>query len=159
MQLKLFFIFLVLSAWGTIRAQETIIEALETPSTNEGIIEIKSNPSITALLGKPSLKITSESGNYDIIKVNGYRIQIFMGNDPKKSRAEAFDKQNLIRSVFPDIETYVDYDAPNWKTLAGDFVMQEEASLFKEILQREFPQFGKEMYVVANKVNIPVEKE
>jgi hypothetical protein len=158
MKLKLFSFFLVLLSWGTAVAQETIIEALEKPLMNEGFVEIKSSPLITALLGKPISKTTEESGNYDIIKVNGYRIQVFMGNDPKKSRAEAFEKQNLIHSSFPDVETYVDYDAPNWKTLAGDFVMQEEASLFKEALQKEFPQFGKEMYVVTDKINIRVEK-
>ncbi|MDR2057678.1 MAG: hypothetical protein LBP83_05245 [Dysgonamonadaceae bacterium] len=159
MQRKLFFFFLVFCLSNiTLKAQNTIINALESPVVGEGIIKIQSDPSITALLGKPNSKITAESGNYDIIKVNGFRIQVFMGNDPKNSRAEAFDKQNLIRSIFSDMETYVTYDAPNWKTLVGDFVTREEASLFKETLQKEFPQFGKEMYVVMDKINIRVEK-
>jgi hypothetical protein len=157
MTLKLFSFFLVLSGLTPIWAQKTIIEALETPIVNEGIIIIKSDPSIIALLGKPNSKMT-ESESYTAVKMNGFRIQVFMGNDPKKSRAEALEKQSHIRSAFPDMETYVDYDAPNWKTLAGDFMTQEEASLFKETLQKEFPQFGKEMYVVAGQINIYVEK-
>jgi hypothetical protein len=158
MSLKLFSFLLVLSSLAPVRAQETIIDALESPSTNEGIIEIKSEPSITNLLGRPDSKITAESENYTVVKINGFRIQVFMGNDPKKSRAEAFDKQNLIRSAFPDMETYINYDTPNWKVLAGDFLTQEEAGFFKETLQKEFPQFGKEMYVVMDKINLRIEE-
>jgi hypothetical protein len=147
-----------LSGLATIGAQETIIEALETPLMNEGLIEIDCDPAIAALLGKPSSRVKSDSDNYDVIKTNGFRILVFMGNDPKKSRVEAFDKQSLIRSIFPDMGTYVTYNAPNWRTLVGDFMTQEEASLFKETLLKEFPQLGKEMYVVTDKINIPVEK-
>jgi hypothetical protein len=158
MRFRLFSFFLILSGLTSAWAQETIIEALEIPLMGEGIIVIKSELAITNLLGRPNSKITTESEGYTAVKMNGFRILVFMGNDPKKSRSEAVDKQNSIRSVFPDMETYINYDAPNWKTLAGDFMTQEEASLFKEILQKEFPQFGKEMYVVADKINVYVEK-
>jgi hypothetical protein len=42
--------------------------------------------------------------------------------------------------------------------LVGDFITREEATFFKEILQKEFPQFGKEMYIVTDRINMSVEK-
>jgi hypothetical protein len=160
MKLKLFlfsFVF-VSSSFNLTWAQETIIEALETLVANEGSIEIDSDPAITALLGKPNAKMKSDSGNYDIIKVNGFRILVFIGNNPKKSKTEAFDRQNQIKTAFSDTETYITYDSPNWRVLVGDFITREEATFFKEMLQKEFPNFGKEMYIVADKINMPVEK-
>jgi hypothetical protein len=158
MALKLFSFFLVLSGLTPIWAQKTIIEALEIPLMNEGVIDIKSDSLITALIGKPNSKIPKESGNYDIIRLNGFRLQVFMGNDPKKSKAEALDRQNQIKTTLENTEAYVFYDSPNWRVLVGDFMTREEATFFKEILRKEFPQFGKEMYIVADKINMPVEK-
>jgi hypothetical protein len=160
MKLKLFLFsfFLCGLTPNLIRAQETIVDALEIFVANEGQIEIDSDSAITALLGKPSSKIKSDSSNYEVVKINGYRILVFMGNDPKRSKAEAFNRQNQIQIAFPDTETYITYDSPNWRVLVGDFVTREDATSFKEILQKEFPQFGKEMYIIADKINMSIEK-
>jgi hypothetical protein len=138
--------------------QETIINTLELSDDGAGRIVVKSDPAITALIGKPSSKVKSDSDNYDIVKANGFRVLVFLGNDPKKSRSEAFARQNLIKTTFIDMATYIDYDAPNWKVLAGDFVTREDATLFKEKLQKEFPQFGKEIYIINDKINLFIEK-
>jgi hypothetical protein len=150
--------FLASSAWNLLWAQETIVEALETPLMNEGVIEIDTDPAITNLLGKPSFNTKADLGSNDVIKASGFRILAFMGNDPKKSKAEALDRQNQIKAVFGEVETYILYDPPNWRVLVGDFVTREEATFFKETLQKEFTQFGKEMYIVADKINVSVEK-
>jgi hypothetical protein len=160
MKLKIFLFFLLLasSAGSLIQAQETIVDALKTPFMNEGLVEIDVDPAITALFGKPGFNTKTDSANYDMIKVNGFRILAFMGNDQKKSRTEAFGRQSQIKAVFSDMETYISYDAPNWRVLIGDFVTREEATFFQETLQKEFPQFGKEMYIITDKVNVPIAK-
>ena len=140
-------------------AQDTIVNDLEsTASASEGVIEVKSDPAITALLGKPNAKAGESSSFYGPRQTSGFRIQVYMGNNPKKSRSEAFNKESLIKSVFIDLATYVDYNAPNWKLLVGDFMTKEEATLFKDVLQNEFPELKREMYIVAEEINIPAEK-
>jgi hypothetical protein len=141
-----------------LQAQETIVDTLESQVANEGVIEIESDPAITALLGKPGNKAKTVSENQDRVKIPGFRIQIFMGNNRSRSRTDASNKQDQIKSIFPDVETYITYESPNWRLLAGDFITREEALLFKETLQREFPQLGKEMYIVTDQINVPVEK-
>ena len=140
-------------------AQDTIIEALESStSVSEGIIEIKSDPSITALLGKPNAQTGGDANFYGTTQTSGFRIQVYMGNHPRRSRSEAFNKEGLIKSVFVDLATYVGYEAPNWRLLVGDFMTKEEASFSMELLQSEFPELRREMYIVAGKINVFTEK-
>ena len=140
-------------------AQDTIVDALElSTSAFEGVIEIKSDPAITALLGNPNAKKEGNSNSFSTTQTSGFRIQVFMGNHPKNSRPEAFNKETLIKSVFVDLGTYVNYEAPNWKLVVGDFMTREEAAFFKDILQSEFPELKREMYIVADKINILTEK-
>ncbi|GHT78929.1 hypothetical protein AGMMS50262_22100 [Bacteroidia bacterium] len=141
-----------------IQAQTRIIEDLQAQkSDTEGIIKVVSDPAITDLLGSPGNQ-TNSQGNYDYFERTGYRIQVFMGNNPKTARGEATNKQTSIKSAFPDLATYLTYEAPNWKLSAGDFLTREEAAVFKQQLQKQFPEFGKEMYIIVDKVKIPVEK-
>jgi hypothetical protein len=161
MKRKLFlFSFILLSlGFNYLQAQNTIVDDLQSNgSTSDGIIEIETDTQITELIGKPNEQVKVDTNNYDIIKINGFRIQIYMGNDPKRSRGEVFEKQTKIRETHSDVETYVSYEAPNWKLLVGDFTTRDEAILFKEVLRKEFPQFGKEMYVVTSIINVSVEK-
>jgi hypothetical protein len=156
-----FFIAVSLFVLGlnTVQAQKTIVEALQSNSNPaEGIIHIECDPAITALLGTPGNRPNTSSGTFDFVERSGYRIQVFMGNDPSTARSEAFSRQTSIRNAFPDIATYLSYEAPNWKLLAGDFLTREEAAVFKQQLQKEFSYFGKEMYIVVDKIKFSVEK-
>lgn len=134
-----------------------IIEALKSNSnSSEGVIHIESDPAITALIGKPNNQI-ERSGNYGFIERPGFRLQIYMGNNPSRARSESSSRQAAIKEIFPNLGTYLNYEAPNWKLLAGDFISREEATVFKQQLQKEFPQFGKEIYIIVDKIKIPVE--
>jgi hypothetical protein len=152
-------ILLILFSLNEMQAQTSIIEDLQSVSSlSEGVIHIESDAAITALIGTPSSRVSSTSGTSDYAERTGYRIQVFMGSAPSTARSEASSKQAAIRNSFPEIATYLTYNAPNWKLLAGDFLTREEATIFKQQLQREFPQFGREMYIVVDKIKIPVEK-
>jgi hypothetical protein len=156
-----FFIIISLFILGlnTVQAQKTIVEDLQSNSNpSEGTIHIECDPAITALLGTPGSHSSTSSGTSDFVERPGYRIQVFMGNDPGTARSDAFSRQASIRNAFPDIATYLSYEAPNWKLMAGDFLTREEATVFKQQLQKEFPYLGKEMYIVVDKIKFPVEK-
>jgi len=164
----------------------TIIDDLETFVPGEGIIQITSDPKITELIGNvlsetsasekknvSSSTTTSSStsaptptsstpasaranNSTSYAKISGYRILVFMSNDPKMVKTLTH-KGNLIKGAFPDISVYTGYTAPNWKLLAGNFRTKEEADVAKQKLQRAIPELGKEMYVVPDKINIPLQ--
>ena len=157
-----FILFLLLTAgfcFAEIQAQVkqvTIIDDLETFVPGDGIIQIISDPKITALIGILSPETSVGEDNY--IKTNGFRIQVFMSNNSQTARKEITDKSSLIKEIFPEIAIYQDYAAPNWKLLVGDFMTKEEADVFRQKLQKTIPGLGKEMYIVPDKINIPVQK-
>ena len=153
----LFLLFATGFCFSEVQAQEkqaTIIDELETLVPNEGIIWISSDPKITELIGTLSPDISASDKNY--VKTAGYRIQVFMSNDSRTARKEISDKGSLIKGVFPEASIYPEYTSPNWKLLVGDFVSKEEADVFKQKILKSIPELGKEMYIVPDKVNIPM---
>jgi GTP cyclohydrolase I len=137
--------------------QVTIIDELETPVPGEGIVQITSDPKITALIGVLSPEISVNEADY--VKTNGYRILAYMSNNPRTAERELSDKGNLIKEMFPDIAVYKGYTAPNWKLLVGDFMTKEEANVFRQQIKKSIPALGKEMYIVPDKINIPMQKK
>jgi len=158
--MKKIFLFLLFVAGfyvSEVRAQDkqvTIIDDLETLVPNQGIIQIDSDPMITELIGTPSSEMSLNEDNS--VKINGFRIQVFMSNNSKTARKEMMDKLSLISNVFSDMATYQQYTAPNWKLLVGDFRTKEEADVFKQKLLKSIPGLGKEMYIIPDKINIPI---
>ena len=138
--------------------QVTIIDELEKSVPGEGVVKITADPKIKELIGLLSPEISADKENY--ITTKGFRIQVFMSNDPRTARRELTAKINLIREVFSDsdIAVYDDYNRPNWKLLAGDFLTREEADVFRQKLQKTIPQLGKEMYVVQDNIKIPINR-
>ena len=61
-----------------------------------------------------------------------------------------------IKELFPDIPTYVTYNAPFWKLRVGDFRSHEEAYQLMRQLMEAFPDYAKEMYIVKEEVKIPL---
>lgn len=140
---------------------QNIISDLETPKAGEGTVRIICDPEIVELLGMPtSSPRPSESGTASgnaMATAAGYRIQIYMDNSPK-AKNEATRIESLFKETFPNVGTYVRYNAPNWKVLVGDFRTQEEANSFKQSIQGSLPEYGKEMYIIPSRINLPGQK-
>jgi hypothetical protein len=133
-----------------------IIRDLESSVAGEGAIHVECDQKIKDLLGTPAPNAGIEESAY--MKMNGFRIQIFMSNNSKTAKGEAGFREGQIRENFSELATYIVYESPNWKLLAGDFMTKEEAGIFMQRIQKAFPGFGKEMYIVSDKVNIPQQK-
>ena len=97
-----------------------------------------------------------QNGNDIFLKIQGFRTQVFSGNNQRKSKEEAFRKEKEIKELFPDVPTYVTYNAPFWKLRVGDFRSHEEAYQMMRQLMEAFPGFAKEMYIVKEEVKIPL---
>ena len=135
--------------------QVSIIDDLETFVPDEGIIRISSDPKIIELIGLLSPDVSVS--NTDYLKANGFRVQVVMSNNPRTARKEIDNKGNIIKETFPEIGIYKGYTAPNWKLLVGDFLTKSDADAFKEKMLKSIPELGKEMYIVPDKINVPVQ--
>ena len=87
--------------------------------------------------------------------MRGFKIQVFSGNNQRKSKDEAYSKQRLINDRFEDIETVVYFKSPRWILRAGNFRTREEADVMLKEIAKQFPSVGKEMYIVSDTVKIP----
>ncbi|NLZ95472.1 MAG: SPOR domain-containing protein [Bacteroidales bacterium] len=141
------------------QSNESILEELNRHRPAQGNVMVYQDEAIVGILAKPNptaLPVyTSEDGVTQYVKMSGYKIQVFSGNDQRKSKDEAYSKQNLINDRFEELETVVYFTSPRWILRAGNFRTREEADVMMKQITKQFPAFGKEMYIVSDTVKIP----
>ncbi|MDD2476112.1 MAG: SPOR domain-containing protein [Dysgonamonadaceae bacterium] len=137
-----------------------IIEELNARTPGQGNITVYQDEAIKGILAKSApvnLPVfSSGDGSIQYVKLRGYRIQVFSGNDQRKSKNEAYYKQRLINDSFGDMETTVFFKSPRWILRAGNYKTREEADEAMSQLKNQFPSFGKEMYIITDTVKIPL---
>lgn len=84
--------------------------------------------------------------NQSIENLPGYRIQIYNGN----SRDKMNEIQQKFKRTYPEIETYLVYQAPNFKLRAGDFIERIEANKFLVTIRKDYPS----AFLVTEEVKI-----
>lgn len=80
-------------------------------------------------------------------QITGYRLQLFF--DTNKSAVD--DARSRFISMFPKVDTYVEYTAPHYFLKVGDFRTQLEAEKVKSACDKQFPT----SFVVKEQVNLP----
>jgi hypothetical protein len=80
-------------------------------------------------------------------QITGYRIQLFFDID-KQNVDEARSK---FMNLYPKVDTYVVFNAPNYFLKVGDFRTQIEAEKVKSSVENQFPT----SFIVKEKVNLP----
>jgi hypothetical protein len=153
MKKSLIILGIVLASTWQAQAQKNIVNELEKKVAGEGTVHIVADASINALIGQPIATVDISSNN-NSLKTNGFRIVVYLGNDPKKAKGEAAYRQTQIRENFPEITTYIRYEAPNWKLFAGDFISRESAESTMQKFRKQFPEFGKELFITSDKINL-----
>lgn len=135
----------------------TIFDALENSGPGEGQVIVNQSPAIRKMVGQRMRGADVETTDSEtFLKVQGYRTQVFSGNNQRSSKDEAFRKEREIKELFPDVPTYVTYNAPFWRLRVGDFRSHEEAYHMLRLLIGAFPKYGKEMYIVREDIKIPL---
>ena len=128
------------------------------PGKGEGTVIIHQPESLKMLVGT-----RIDSDNVDMVNgktyliTKGYRVQVYSGNDQRKSKDYAFYMQDQLRKKYPDIQTYVTYNAPFWKLHVGNYHSYEEASDMLRKLRQDFPQIKNEIYIVEDNIRLPIE--
>ena len=80
-------------------------------------------------------------------QITGYRIQLFF--DTEKKAVD--DARAKFISMYPKVDTYVIYTAPNYFLKVGNFRTHLEAEKVKISVDRDFPT----NYIVKELINLP----
>ncbi|MDL2208546.1 SPOR domain-containing protein [Parabacteroides sp. OttesenSCG-928-O15] len=137
--------------------RESIFDSLEKSEPGKGTVVIHQSESIRRLVGAPQYGVQVENSNgASFLVFDGFRVQVFSGNNQRLSREEASQKEKEIKELLPELSAYITFDAPFWKLRVGDFRTHEEAYHLLRELTTAFPAYGKEMYIVNDKVRIPI---
>ena len=158
--LPLFLVFCFTAIAQTQKQHKEILDDLNTVKPGQGRVAVFEDKAIAEVLGRsmaPSRTVyATGDGSVQYVKMRGFKIQAFSGNNQRTSKNEAYYKQGLINTSFPGQETVVTFDSPFWRLRVGNFKTRDEAAAVLDDMRKTFPAFGKEMYIVIDEVKIPI---
>ena len=111
--------------------------------SQENQIEIIKDNRIDVLVKKQGEIIPPAS----VPQITGYRIQLFF--DIEKKAVD--DARAKFISMYPKVDTYVTYTAPNYFLKVGNFRTHLEAEKVKTSVDKEFPT----NYIIKELINLP----
>ncbi len=82
----------------------------------EGTVVIKSTEKVKSIIAK---KI---SYNKNVDEIDGFKIQLFYGGEQG-----AYKTRDEFESLFPEVDTQIKFDRPDWKVMVGRYKTQLEA--------------------------------
>lgn len=119
----------------------------ETEDIKPGKINVSRSPSIDKIIKFKSATISPNMGPV----MDGYRIQLFFD----QSRSAVDKARSTALQIDSETPTYIEYKAPNYLLLLGDYRSQLEAEKARAPLIYEFA----EAIVVEDKIYLPKIKE
>jgi len=137
----------------------SILERINKTESGKGSVKIIQDESISGRIGRPVKRnlpndLDDEESKY--VEMSGWRIQVFSGNNQRISKKEAFQKEMDVKTSFPELSTYVKYDAPFWRLRVGDFQTLQNAQKELTQLRHTFPAYGREMSIVKERIQVKV---
>lgn len=105
----------------------------------EGDVRILADPRIEKLTRLKTEEFLRDSTS------NGFRIQIYVA--PKREQWQV--AETAFKAMHPDIPTYFEYSAPNYKLRVGDFRSRLDAQSLFFKLYEEYPN----LFLVPDQVN------
>jgi hypothetical protein len=137
----------------------TIFDSFEEkPKPGEGKVIVHQSDALKQRVGT-----RIDSDNIDVVNgktyliTQGYRVQVYSGNNQRTSRAEAQRLQQKIKEAYSDLATYVTFYAPFWKLHVGNYRSFEEASQMLRSLREKFPQSKNEIYIIEDDIRLPLD--
>jgi hypothetical protein len=121
-----------------------IFQIISASTSNQGRVSITQDDKIKELLNRYIETRRKE------VKIPGYRIRIF-SNSGQTARSKAYSEKNRFTELYPDIVTYIEYEAPNFKVYVGDFRNKPSAFRAYKLISKEF----RNAFVVPTKINLP----
>mgnify|MGYP003501834772 len=150
-----YFLFLIGLFLGlSVSAQKSIVDELQKNRVGQGTVTIHQDVRISALLGSAYVRGENET-EPKVLKMRGYRVQVYAGNNSRIARKEANEVADQIKQEFPDLSVYAFFLPPRWLCRVGDYKSIEEA----DATMRRLKTSGKfkEVSIVREQINIPLE--
>lgn len=141
------------------KKQSPIVMELNTAKSGQGNVKVYQDEAIQDVVALRADSMSYDGGKdissaTEYVKVRGFKIQVFSGNNQSRSKNEAFSKKVQVEEAFPELETDVTFNSPFWRLRVGNFVSKEEAQAVLAEMKRKLPSF-REMYVVSDIVKHP----
>ena len=95
------------------------------------------------------LMVKSSEANASKGTIRGFRIRIFSDHS-SDARKLAYDSKSKFMTNFPDIETYFDIKAPDWKMYVGNFRTITDAVRAKKQIEK----FFRDAFIVEADIDI-----
>lgn len=70
--------------------------------------------------------------------IDGYRLEIFFNSD-HNAREKALEVKTEFLKNYPDLDAYIQFQAPNFRVRIGNFHTKSEALKIKERIKRHYP--------------------
>ena len=160
---KSFFIFLAVILFSQIlcaqKEQSPIVKEINTSKYGQGNVKVYQDEAIQNVVAlRSDTMITRNdrdmSAATEHVKVKGYKIQVFSGNNQSRSKNEALSKKSQIENAFPELEAVVTFQSPVWRLRVGNFTSREEARVVLAEMKKKFPHF-REMSIVDTVITRP----
>ena len=125
---------------------EDIFKDLAKTQPGYGTVKLQQNPKVNLLVNR---KI-KENETKKYITFSGYRIQVYMDNNQKKSKDEAYAREKKLKEKFEDLTTYISFSSPFWKLRVGDYRTHADALVMAKKLRDAFPELSSEILIVKD---------
>lgn len=109
----------------------TSIDSLVEEDVEPGKIKIVKDKRIDELIKFKSTTIPPATAP----QIDGYRVQLFFDQDKTKVN----EARAKVLEIDPDFDTYIEYDAPNYNLLLGNYRTSLEAEKLRSELREHFP--------------------
>lgn len=128
-------------------SQQRVLNRLASSNDENHKVVVHQSEEVTKLM-----QAATEQSVIRGTTIDGFRLQIFSGNQGAKSRNRAYDIKEDIEKVARDLDIYVLYAVPFWRVQVGNCSSRAEANELKKAFLEKFPEFSSEAYVVPVKI-------
>ncbi|MBS1599663.1 MAG: SPOR domain-containing protein [Bacteroidetes bacterium] len=118
--------------------------------TDTTSIVIHKDPRVDLLI-KKQIQINEETTREARSHVPGYRIQVM--NSPDRNKV--FAAKTKVNQDYPELKSYLIYQAPNYKLKLGNFKTEEDADPYMKKLSKSFPTG---VYLTHDIIDIKIDK-
>lgn len=137
---------LAVSAQSQKVKHEDIFKDLAKTKPGYGTVKLQQNPKVNLLVNRKIKE--GESKKY--ITFSGYRIQVYMDNNQKKSKDEAYAREKKLKEKYENLTTYISFSSPFWKLRVGDYRTHADALVMAKKLREDFPELSSEILIVKD---------
>jgi hypothetical protein len=143
---KIFLIAFLLFSLNSSSQDTTWRRTVDTPS-----VIVHKDPRID-LLVKKQVQINEETTREARRVGKGYRLLVINTN----KREEAAAAKTTVYTYFPELKSYLLYQAPYFKLKVGNFKEKKEAEDYQQRLQKYFP---KGVFIMNDTIEIKLDKD